>query len=78
MSNEKVDEQELTKTKEGLEQAEFTHKENLVTILKCKSCGTTLDIPNDLRAKMEEDEDISGSLPSCSCGGEMAISVITE
>ena len=78
MSNDKVDEQELAKTKESLAQAEFTIKENLVTVLKCKGCGTTLDIPDALRTKMEADEDISGSLPSCSCGGEMAISVITE
>jgi hypothetical protein len=77
MSEDKVDEQELAKTKEGLEKAELTAKENLRTILKCKGCGTTMDIPADLRAKMDADEDISGSLPSCSCGGEMAISVTT-
>lgn len=78
MSEDKVDEEELARTKEGLARAEFTIKENLQTVLKCKSCGTTLDIPDDLREKMDADEDISGSLPSCSCGGEMAISVITQ
>ena len=78
MSEDKVDENELARTKESLAQAEFTLKENLQTVLKCKGCGTILEISDDLKAKMDADEDISGSLPSCSCGGEMAISVITQ
>ena len=75
MSEEdKIDPSELSDAKSGLASAEKIEHEQLKPTLKCSE-GHATEIPADLQAKMDKDEDL-GSLPSCAtCGIATSISV---
>ncbi len=77
MPEEAPDASELESAKSKLAAAEKVEHEKLIPKLKCGE-GHLTDIPADLQAKMDADEDL-GDLPPCgTCGGATQISVATE
>ena len=76
MSEDKIDESKIAAAKGSLDHVETKKMEASVKpVFKCSSCGATQDIPQDLLAKMEADEDITSSIPSHEDHGQMKISV---
>ncbi len=65
---------QITKIKNELKKADPVKHEKLNLILKCE-CGNTAEIHPELQAKLDNDEDISSSIPSCECGKSYHISV---
>ena len=74
--NKSIDATQIASAKDELSHVETeSQKSNVKPVFKCDACGETQDIPADLLAKMENDEDISASIPS-HCGQTMKISVV--
>jgi len=73
--NKSIDANEIASAKGTLEHVETEAKKaNVKPVFKCESCGETQDIPENLLAKMEADEDITSEIPS-HCDSTMKISV---
>ena len=76
MSEDKIDESKIAEAKGSLDHVETKEmKSSVKPVFKCGNCGATQDIPTDLLAKMENDEDITSSIPSHEDHGQMKISV---
>lgn len=78
MSEDKqsIDADEIASTKGTLEHVETEEKRSSIKpVFKCAECGATEEIPEDILAKMENDEDISASIPDHEGHGQMKISV---
>ncbi|MHA2501517.1 MAG: hypothetical protein ACXAE3_01410 [Candidatus Kariarchaeaceae archaeon] len=76
MSEDKIDETKIAEAKGSLDHVETKQSTSTMKpVFKCGTCGATQDIPGDLLAKMENDEDISASIPNHDDHGRMKISV---
>jgi len=74
--NKSIDASEIASAKGTLSHVETAEKKsNVKPVFKCSGCGATQDIPEDLLAKMENDEDISAEIPD-HCDTKMQISVV--